>query len=339
MRRGNSIAAILAVWLVSLTSFSAAWTISSRELVDLQFARDDSLVILVSAPAATKPGVYLWRLDQETPLLVCELYSPIAFSFDRKLVIERVAGTPPELRIYDATTCRLTARLNFEGVLLDADARGAQIALAVRLADGERRLQLYSKRGRMLADTEIGRNVEMGFAPDGRSLVNFDLSDSGAAAWKIPALSPFKLPHWIADGETTFVAGSGFVKRYRSLGGDDAKPGETLTIVRWPGGEALYKVNAPSSVRLRQLSRTGRFGMLHTSGSSAESLEQIDFVTQKRVKLVSGNIDHASVSFDGRYVAWALRSGNNDDLVQLQRAQVDSSGGVVSVSRPSNARR
>ena len=195
--------------LVTISSMSFGWTINSRELVDVQFASDDTLIILVSAPHAVEPGIYHWPPGASAASPLCRIASPTSFSFDRKTIIERVAGLAPELRLYSPSDCRLLDRIKLDGDVLDADARGKLVAVALRLPDQATELRIHAtsatrvKNASALARAVIGRNVEMGFAPDGRSIVNFDLSDGGAAAWRVPSLATAALPTWMAEGETT----------------------------------------------------------------------------------------------------------------------------------------
>ncbi len=316
--------------LVAASCF--AWTISSRELVDVQFSSDDSLLILVSAPNATEPGIYQWRRDAHEPTLLCKIASPTSFSFDRKTVIERVVGATTELRLYEPSSCRKVDRIKVNATVLDADVRGARVAVAVRLADRRNELRVYDRHmlratgEAVLAHAEIGRNVEMGFAPDGRSIVNFDLSD-GAAAWRVPSLEPFSLPAWMANDETTFVPGSTWVKRYEN---------DTLSVAHWPSGGAVYTMLAARAVRLRQLSTTGRFAMLHTaeitdaSLANPQALDWVDFATQKRVRLATGSVDNAAINAAGNRVAWVLRADPQADLVSLHVARINAArDGIV----------
>ena len=312
-----------------------AWTVISRELVDVQFSADDSLIILVSSPNAIEPGIYHWQRDSAAPALLCRLASTTAFSFDRKTIIERVAGAAPELRLYAPSSCRMLDRIKIEGHVLDADVHGKRIAVAVRLPDTANQLRIYgdsverANNGRVMARAVIGRNVEMGFAPDGRSILNFDLSDSAAAAWSAATLASVKLPAWMAEGETTFVPGSTFVKRYVN---------DSLSVARWPSGTSVFRMAAARTVRLRQLSTTGRYGALHSVGATdasdtpGQSLDWVDFATGKRMRLAVGSIDNAAINPAGNRVAWVLRSGEQTDLVRVHRAQINADGNVEATS-------
>lgn len=330
------LACVLAM-LASLSSISHAWIVTARELVDVQFLADDSLIILVSAPNAIEPGIYRWQRDATAPTLLCRISSPTSFSFDRKTILERVAGETPELRLYAPSNCQILDRVKLEGEVLDADARGKSVAVALRLRDQPNELRLYgqpakrAKHARVLGRAVIGRNVEMGFSPDGRSLVNFDLSDGGAQAWRVPSLTRTTLPTWMTAGEaeTTFVPGSMFVKRYLN---------DTLSVARWPGGTPVYTMSATRSVRLRQLSGTGRYGVLHRHDDLGESLDWVDFGGQKRVHLAAGSIDNAAISGVGSRVAWVLRSSENADQVSVWVAQVDVDGSVIRLRGSGEAR-
>lgn len=311
-------ALIAALSVTLLASAASAWTVSSRELVDLEFASDQSLRILVSAPGAAAPGLYRWRTDAAKPTLLCHISGPTTFSFDRTQVIERISGDASMVRIYNPFNCRKLATIRVDGRALDTDARGRHLAVAVRLSDGKHELRLYSRRGRLIARTSVGRNVEMGFAPDGRSLVNFDLSDRGAAIWRVPSLAPVAPPVWLGDAENTFVPGSSFVKRY----GDD-----TLSVLRWPSGKVIHAVPASRSVRLRELSASGRYGALHERRDVGESLDWMDFATRRRVALTTGSIDHATINAAGNAVAWSLRDADDNNQVHIQRASIPGADG------------
>jgi hypothetical protein len=302
------IAALVACLFGTICPASHGWTIASRELVDLQFAADDSLIILVSAPSATEPGIYRWLPNAPAPTLLCKISSPASFSFDRKTIVERVAGASPELQIYSPSTCALGPRLGVEGRALDVDVHGKHVAVVLRLADVSNELRIYALTGRELARTDIGRNVEIGFAPDGLSVVNFDFNDSGGAAWSVPTLATEALPAWFGSGETTFVPGGSFVKRYVDA---------ALSVAQWPSGKPLFSATMPRSARLRQLSSTGRFGLLHAHGVSGESLDWLDFLTAKRVRIASGSIDNATINGSGTRVAWAQRGNDATQRVDI----------------------
>ena len=314
---------VIATFLAAFSALSFAWEISSRELVDVQFSTNNSLIILVSAPGAKGPGIYLWQRDADTPTLLCALSSPTSFSFDRKTIIERVAGKPSELRLYDPTTCQMWARVPIDGKVIDADARGIHIAVAIRSGGATEpayELRSYSVTGRVLARAPMGRNIEMGFAPDGRSVVNFDLSDGGSLAWHMPTLTRTDLPAWLAVGEATFVPGSSLLKHYVD---------GTLSVLQWPSGKLIYSTASARSARLRQLSATGRFAVMHAQDDVGEALDRLDFVTAKRTRIAVGSIDHAAISSTGDSVAWALRKNSTANQVQINVARIDAQGAVI----------
>lgn len=306
--------------VLAFAATSSGWPITSRELVDVQFAANDSLIILVSAPGARAPGIYLQRPDAAAPVLLCPLVSPAAFSFDRKTIIERSTGAQAELRLYDPMSCRLLARVPVDGTVIDADVRGKYIAVALQFASGiepQYELRTYTLKGRMLARAALGRNIEIGFAPDGRSVLNFDLSDGAVLAWRMPTLARVTVPAWLASGEATFVPGSALVKHYV----DGA-----LSVVRWPSGTPVHSTVSARSTRLRQLSVTGRFGLVHALDDTGEALDWLDFVTSKRTRIALGSIDNAAISNAGGHVAWALREKDAVDQVQIHFARIDTEG-------------
>ncbi len=278
---------------------------------------DLSLRILVSAPGTDVPGLYRWRADAPQPKLLCPIVFPATFSFDRSMVIEREDGEASVLRIYSAANCRELATIPVEGRTLDVDARGHQVAVALRLPDDHYELRLYSQRGRVIATAAVSRNVEIGFAPDGRSLVNFDLSDGNAALWRLPMLATMPPPAGFSDNENTFVPGSAYVKQYAN---------QTLSVSSWPGGKALYTVPASRAVRIRALSANGRFGMLHERQTAGESLDWIDFATKRRVTLATGSIDHATISATGSSGAWSARDPETANQVHVERTGLSANG-------------
>lgn len=312
----------LVVGLCLLPAWCFAWAVNARELVDLEYAgSDESLAILISVPSTTPAGLYRWSANDPQPVRLCRIASPSFFSFDRKTVIERVRGATSWLRLYHPGNCRLLARIKVDGYALDADVRGANVIVAVRDVDKNYTLRLYSRRGKLLASTAIGRNVEVGIAADARHVVNFDLSDSGARLWSLPRLRPTELPQWAQDGEFTFVPGSAFAKRY--LDG-------RLHVVRWPSGVAIHTVSASRSARLRQLSKAGHFGILHERTEHDDLIDWIDFANNRRTTLARGSIDNAALHGSGKFVAWSARSIGTDDAashrVDIRRARIDASG-------------
>ena len=308
--------------LVVWTNNAMAWTLVSRELVDMQFAADDALIVLVSAPGATAPGLYRWPRGAAAAKQLCTIESPASFSFDRKLIIERVGRVNSLLRLYNANDCRVIAEIDIDGTVADADVHGNDVALAVRLPDSQYELRLLTKRKRgyaVLAVQPASRNLELGFAPDGKTLLNFDLSDRGSGgtasslAWRLPTLKALELPAWAVDGQTTFVAGSRLIARYL---------GNTLAVARWPSGKLIHSVPASTSVRIRQLSGDGRFAVVHERINGADALGWIDFATAKRVPMAQGSIDHAAISATGQALAWSMRSADSMDQISVQRTRI-----------------
>jgi len=315
---------VIAAIAVLVPLYSHAWLLVSRELVDVEFGADEALTILVSAPSKTASGLYRLAPGESLPARVCGIASPSFFSFDRKTILERVRGAKSTLRVYQASTCRLLAGFKIDGVVLDADFRAGQLVAAVRDADRNHSLRLYSRRGKLLTSAPVGRNIEMGFAPDGRSVVNFDLSDSGVRVWQLPRLARSELPAWARAGELTFVPGAQFAKHY--LNGK-------LHVVRWPGGASLHAVASTERTRLRQLSRDGHAGVLHLRTDQHDLLEWIDFGSNRRLPLARGSIDNAALSADGRRIAWTLRNvdqeGRPTDLVEVRRSRVGIAGNLL----------
>ncbi len=287
----------------------------SRELVDVEYQLDRSLAILVSAPGAVAPGLYRWDANRSKPRKLCEIAAPSFFSFDRRVIIERERGTRSRIRLYAPHDCRQLADFDIDGRVLDIDVRARYVAAAVRLADRQIALQLFTTEGKLIATSSIGRNVEMGFSPDGSLLVNFDLSDTGLQAWRVPQLASVVLPDWLRSAEVTFVPGSLYVKRYAD---------ELLTIARWPIGTPYFTIPASRSLRLRQLSANGRFGVAHEltreGKDDAEELQWIDFKTRVRTVLARGTIDNAAIAHDLSQAAWSLRLPTSEHRVLVQRS-------------------
>jgi hypothetical protein len=298
---------------------------TSRELVDVEFQSDHSLAILVSVPGAAAPGLYRWEASDAQPKKLCDIQSPSFFSFDRRVVIERERGANSRIRLYAPHDCRMLADVEIVGRVLDVDVRGRFLAAAVRLADRQIALQLFHTDGRLISTASIGRNVEMGFSPDGSMLVNFDLSDVGLQAWRVPKLSNVLLPHWLYDGDVTFVPGSRFVKRYQD---------DSLIVTRWPIGNTLYTLPASRALRLRQLSADGRFGVAHELLNGIEELQWIDFKQSTRIVLAKGTIDNAAISADLRQAAWSLRQGGNEHRVWVQRRSAPRANGEPPAAPP-----
>jgi hypothetical protein len=279
-------------------------------------------MVLVSAPGSDEPGLYRWPQGSNRIQLVCRIASPAMFSFDRKTIIERARGDTSQLNFYTADTCARVGTLAVDGRVLDADVRGHQVAVALRTSANDLVIRLFRLPGELIAETAVGRNIEMGFAPDGRSLVNFDVSDGGQALWRWPDLQRQALPSWSTDGELTFVAGADFVKRYSE---------QTLTVARWPDGVPLYSIAATRGMRLRELSADGRYGVMQHRSGGAETLEWVDFAsTQRRVMAQrnNGSIDHAAIDASGKHVAWTERSGDKPNQVTVFRTTVDVSTSV-----------
>ena len=322
--------------LAGAAAASSAQSFTSRELVDVEFGDSNALNVLISSPGAHAPGLYRWAPGVPAPTRVCALASPAGFSFDRRYVIERARGEPAIVNVFDARRCRRLAHLRIPGaVVVDADARDRQLAIATRDKDGNRKVRLYNFRGKPVAETAVGVNVEMGFAPDGKALVNFDLADkteSRSGIWTLPRLTRAQLPTWAREGEMTFVQGARYVKRYT---------GNLLSVVRWPDGRHLHTVTASQNARLRALSDNGRFGLLHQRQAQIESLDWIDFASGRRLTIASGqhgSIDHATIDATGHMLAWSVRSTDGDNRVTVHRASIDRSGETAVIRLPDPAR-
>jgi len=240
---------------------------------------------------------------------LCRIAGPATFSFDRSLVIERITGETSFLQLYNPKNCRRSSRIQVDARVYDVDANSRYVAVAVRLPESGYELRLYSHRGRLMSRTSIGRNVEMGFSPDGRQLVNFDLSDRGTTLWQLPSLALSETPNWLGQAESTFVPGSRFVKRYAD---------NTLSVLNWPSGKVAFQIPASRDVRVRELSANGRFAALHERNATGESLDWIDFATGRRLPLTTGSIDHASINSTGNALAWSLRDPVKPNEVRVQ---------------------
>ncbi len=282
----------------------------ARELVDVEYLADHTLAILISSPGAAQPGLYLWKARDRQPRKLCGIGSVAVFSFDRRSIIERERGLPSRIRVYSPSDCALTAAIEIPGRVLDVDVWGRYIAAAVRLADQSLELQLYRANGELVSSTAIGRNVEMGFSPDGRFLVNFDLSDAGLQAWRLPRMRANPLPDWLIGGDTTFLPGSRYLKRYA-----DGK----LSLMRWPLGTVAHAISASRSLRLRALTSDARFGLAHEFEGTTEALQWIDFVRDRRSVLARGSIDNAAIARDVSQAAWSLRLPGRENRVVVQR--------------------
>ena len=310
----------MAAVIVTLASPAFAWTIKSRELVDLEFAGNGSLVLLVSAPGAELPGLYQWKPGAVEPSKICAIVSPSFFSFNRRIVMERVRGEHDVLRLYDVSSCARLGQIEITGRVIDADARDGLVAIAIQYADEQRALGLYSLRGKRLATAEIGRNVELGFAPDGKTLLNFDLSDGAHASWRIRSLARAQSPRWMNNDEVTFIPGAQYVKQYAD---------GTLSIVQWATGKRKYVLPIARTVRVRQISTDGRYGVIHERLVQGDSVARLDFATGTRMQLSIGSIDHAAINAKGSTVAWSQRGGLLGNDVEILRATVSETGLVT----------
>lgn len=317
------------MFAAALSVVTSAQTFTSRELVDVELADSNTLVILISEPGAIAPGVYHWPRAAASPTRKCKLNAPASFSFDRRLVIERPRGEPSVVNVFDFRSCRRLAHIRLPGrVLIDADAHHRYVAIASRDNEGVRSIRLYNFRGKQLAETAVGANVEMGFSPDGKALVNFDLSDKADARsdiWTLPRLARVPGPAWAAIGETTFVHGTRFVKRYTE---------NSLAVARWPDGRLLYAVKVDHNARLRSISANGRFGLLHERQERLEVLDWVDFASGRRLTVASGQhggIDHATIDSAGSTVAWTERGADGENRVTVRRASIDIRSDGVSV--------
>lgn len=331
-RRAMRLAVLIAGMFVLAASGAAIASVSSgvesasfqsRELVDVEYLGDRSLAVLVSSPGAATPGLYRWYSREPFPRKLCDIAAVSAFSFDRKTVIERERGFPSRVRVYAPEDCALLAALEIPGRVLDVDVFGRLLAAAVRLPGGTLEMQLYRLNGELVASNSVGRNVEMGFSPDGRFIVNFDLSDAGLQAWRVPRVVSTPLPTWLQEGDTTFVPGSRFLKRYAE---------GKLSVVRWPSGHVVQSIAATRALRLRALTLDARFGLAHELQGATEALQWIDFTRDQRIVLARGSIDNAAIARDVSQAAWSLRLPGREQRVLVQRRSL--SGAIRNMPLP-----
>lgn len=311
-------------------------TMLSRELLDLRFVDGNTLTLLVSAPGAAMPGIYRWPANASEPKRLCALAGRATFSFDGRYVIERRDAPEADVGVFDAHRCRRIARIAVDGRVLDADAHGRWLALATERS-GTRRLALHDLRARRsvarpLAETSIGRNVELGFAPDGERVINFDRSDDERGAptsWSLPRLAPMTRSPWgsrapaatVDDAaELAFIPGATSVGVYRN---------GALDLVRWRSGHTLFTQPFARTQRVRALSANARFALVHERTSGGETLQWADFVSGQRITLFDGarrgtaaTVDHAALDAGGTAVAWVERDGPDDPRVRLRRASL-----------------
>ena len=317
--------AMISALIALLAAPAFAWTVKSRELVDVEILANGTLSILLSAPGTESPGLYQWKVGFPEPKKICAINAPSFFSFNRRIAIERIRREHDSLRFYDAASCAILGQIETTGRVIDADARGTLIAVAIQYPDEERTLELYTKRGKRIAKTGVGRNVELGFAPDGKTLLNFDLSDAANANananWQLRSLARRESPKWMGKDEATFIPGAQYVKVYSE---------GALSIVPWSTGKPKYTRPMARTVRVRQLSGDGRYGVIHERLAQTDSVAWLDFATGTRVQLGEGSIDHAAINANGTRVAWTQRGGLTGDEITVQRAAVSSAGMITS---------
>lgn len=299
-----------------------AWTVKSRELVDVEISTNGALTVLLSAPGTASPGLYQWKSGVVEPTKICTINAPSFFSFNRRIVIERIPGVHDSLRLYDAANCAVLGQIKTTGRVIDADARGSLVAIAIQYPDKDPKLELYTRRGKHIAKASTSRNVEIGFTPDGKTLLNFDLSDAASAntIWQLRSLTHGKSPTWMNKDEVTFIPGAQYVAQY-SKG--------ALSIMPWSTGKPKYTRPLTRAVRVRQLSGDGRYGVIHERLAETDSVAWLDFATGTRVPLGAGSIDHAAINGNGSKVAWTQRGGLLGDQVTVVRAAVSATGAVA----------
>ena len=147
--------------------------------------------------------------------------------------------------------------------------------------------------------------------------MNFDLSDAKHAMWQVKSLAAAATPRWMNTGELTFIPGAKYVKQYAH---------GALSIVEWSTGKPSYVTAASRSMRVRQLSHDGQYGVIHEHLAHGDLVARLDFATGTRVSLGKGSIDHAAINADGTRVAWSVRGGANDNEVTIMQATVGSNG-------------
>lgn len=304
----------------ALPSLEKPVEVLSRELVDLEVSPGGAVLILVSAPESPAPGLSRWEVGATTPKATCAIQGRTAFSFDRNHVLEFTGiadGTKPTLRVRNATSCKLERAIAANQMIVDADVRGGFITIATRenAVDG-RLLHLLDRRDRIVASTAVGRNLELGFAPDGRSVVNFDPSDDGPTLWRVPSLQALPWPAWSRGQAPTFIPATSIVA-YRS--------GDRTALVHWPEGRPLAASILPPDSRLHRVSANARLALITQRGRGQERLLVHDFARHRSATIFEGppgSIDHASISADGRWIAWSERDSLQEHRVRIHRQPI-----------------
>lgn len=291
--------------------------VQSRELVDVEIAVDGTVLILLSAPDTPTPGLFRWATNVATPTLKCSITGRAAFSFDRRRILEFTGthdGSQPALRVRRADSCTVTREIASNEAIVDADARGDAVVIATRaVASDGHSLIVLDRQGLAVASVPVGRNIELGIAPDGRAVANFDPSDDGPALWRLPSLQRAVWPAWTHGQGLLFLPAAPIVGRVAA---------DRTVLIRWPDGTPLSSSRLPPNARLHRVSADARFALVTERGRGQERLLLHDFRRHQSATLfegASGSIDHASMSRDGRWLAWATRDAMREHSVRVHR--------------------
>lgn len=291
--------------------------VQSRELVDIEIAADGTVLILLSAPDTPTPGLLRWTANAAAPSQHCTMVGRTAFSFDRQRILEFTGthdGIQPSLRVRRADTCKITREIVTREVVVDADVRGDEAVIATHDASGEgRALSALDRQGRIVASVSVGRNIDIGITPNGRAVANFDPSDGPPSLWRLPSLQRVMWPAWAQGRGPLFLPAALIVGHVE---------GDLTVLVRWPDGAPLSSSRLPPDARLHRVSADARFALITQRGRGQERLLLHDFLRHRSATLfegLPGSVDHASMSRDGRWIAWSVRDSVREQSVRVHR--------------------
>jgi hypothetical protein len=289
-------------------------TIYSPRDVDVVFVQDALIVLAQSGGRWTT-----MEFQRDGALHTrCALPGRSWFSLDRKSVISVFVRARAMMEVIDPVSCEVRSSIETDTLVSDGDANAlsARVVSASR-EGGARAITLRGITGERIAGLGTARNAEIGFTPDGNTVVNFDHAGGKHQFWRAadgaPLPSPFSVGddiHFTLDGKIAFATQPGTLTRYAWHDGI-AHDGQTIAV---EAREVMRGASARGSSVLMQSPNAAE--------PAAPIVRLLDTKTQDSFELGRGHIDATALSADGRAAAIAIRAARSNavTITVIERA-------------------
>ncbi len=290
----------------------AAAIIDSARDVELTFV-DEKLLTLAFSQGQWRT----YQIDGQDQLLErCTFKGKSWLTYDKRAVISMTrSAVGSRIVVSHPRTCVELVDTVVTANVHDADVQIAakRIVISAREA-GRVQLLLFSTDGEHLARLGFARNAELGFSPDGNTVINFDHAGSKASLWRARDGASQSNPFdsgvdliFAPESPVVFSTRPGRATRHSGLLGD-AQP---LVL---SGDEVI-----------RNASRFGASIVVQAPNlqqPAFPNLRLIDLASNASVALGSGHIDAVAMDSAGTEVAVAIRAprGNRVTISRVKAA-------------------